>query len=130
MNKIKFGILGAGFGERVMYPCINFNKNMQVKYIFCRNKNKIKNKNILNKVTNNYNKIFNDKDIDIICIETPPSTHKFFVMKAIEKNKGIICEKPLAINMKQAKIMNHENPKESSWGIRTTRLKTNLEKNI
>ena len=78
---------------------------MQVKYIFCRNKNKIKNKNILNKVTNNYNKIFNDKDIDIICIETPPSTHKFFVMKAIEKNKGIICEKPLAISTKQAKIM-------------------------
>ena len=105
MSKIKYAILGAGFGERVIYPCISFNKNMHVKYIFCRNKNKIKNKKILNKVTDNYKEIFNDKDVDIVCIETPPSTHKFFVMEAIKKNKGIICEKPLAINLKEAKLM-------------------------
>ena len=26
VKKIKFGILGAGFGERVIYPCINFTR--------------------------------------------------------------------------------------------------------
>lgn len=105
MNKTKFAILGAGFGERVMRPCINFNKNMNVKYIFCRNQNKIKNKKILSKVTNNYEEILNDKEVDIVCIETPPSTHKFFVMEAIKKNKGIICEKPLGLNLREAKLM-------------------------
>ncbi len=105
MKKLTFAILGAGFGERVIYPCISYNKNMEVKYIYCRYKKKIKNRNILKKVTTDYKKIFNDKDVDIICIETPPSTHKFFVMEAIKKNKGIICEKPLAFNLKEAKTM-------------------------
>ena len=106
-------ILGAGFGERVMYPCISFNKNMRVKYIFCRNINKKKNKKLKNKFTNDYKKIFNDKDIDIVCIETPPNTHKFFVMEAIKKNKGIICEKPLALNLHEAKLMNKEVKKKN-----------------
>ena len=105
MKKLTFAILGAGFGERVIYPCISYNKNMEVKYIYCRSKKKIKNRNILKKVTTDYKKIFNDKDVDIICIETPPSTHKFFAMEAIKKNKGIICEKPLALNLKEAKTM-------------------------
>ena len=108
MKKVKFGILGAGFGERVMYPCINHNKNLEVKYIFCRNKKKIKNNKILNKVTENYKKIFNDKEIDIVCIETPPKTHKFFVKEAIKNNKAIICEKPLAINIEDAKMMSKQ----------------------
>jgi len=112
MSALTFGILGSGFGERVMNPCVSFNKNMKVKYIFCRNKNKIKNKKIKSKITDDYNKIFNDKDIDIVCIATPPSTHKFFVMEAIKKNKGIICEKPLASNLRDAKLMNQAIEKE------------------
>ena len=105
MSKINFGILGAGFGERVMYPCINFNKNMKVKYIFCRNIKKIKNIKAKNVITNNYKKVFTNKKIDIICIETPPSTHKFFVNEAIKNKKGIMCEKPLALNTKDAMLM-------------------------
>ena len=33
MKKIKVGIIGAGFGERVVLPCVNFTKKMEVKYI-------------------------------------------------------------------------------------------------
>ena len=37
MKNFKVGILGAGFGERVVLPCVEFVENMKVKYIYCRN---------------------------------------------------------------------------------------------
>ena len=52
MKNFKVAILGAGFGERVVLPCIDFVNNMEVKYIYCRNLKKIKNKENLKYVTN------------------------------------------------------------------------------
>ena len=42
MKNFKIGILGAGFGERVVLPCVEFVNNMKVKYIYCRNSKKLK----------------------------------------------------------------------------------------
>ena len=82
MKNFKVAILGAGFGERVVLPCIDFVNNMEVKYIYCRNLKKIKNKENLKYVTNDYKKIFNDKEINLIFIETPPYTHKKFLIES------------------------------------------------
>ncbi len=105
MKKFKVGILGAGFGERVVLPCVEFIDNMEVKYIYCRNTKKIKNKENLKYVTNDYKKILNDKEINLIFIETPPYTHKKFLIESIKHNKNVFCEKPLSANLKDAKIM-------------------------
>ncbi len=106
MKKIKVGIIGAGFGERVVLPCVNFTKKMEVKYIFCRNLNRIKNKFNLKYATTNYKEIFEDKEIKFIFIETPPYTHKKFLQEAINYKKNVICEKPLSDNLRDAKKMN------------------------
>ena len=58
MKHFKVGILGAGFGERVVLPCIEFVNNMKVKYIYCRNSKKIKNKlSKIKKLTKKFCKI-------------------------------------------------------------------------
>ena len=42
MKNFKVGILGAGFGERVVLPCVEFVENMKVKYIYCEIQKKLK----------------------------------------------------------------------------------------
>ena len=58
----------------------------------------------------NYEKLIEDENIDIIYIALPNSFHFEWVLKAIEKNKNILIEKPAFLNLKNAKmIFNHQN---------------------
>lgn len=45
-----------------------------------------------------YEDVINDLDIDIVYISSIPSTHEFLVKSALNKNKHVLCEKPLLIN--------------------------------
>ncbi len=45
------------------------------------------------------------EDIDIIDICLPTSLHKEYVLKAAEKKKNIFCEKPIARNLEDGKMM-------------------------
>lgn len=53
-----------------------------------------------------YIKMLNDIKPDIVSIVTPESSHcEIVVNSAKEGVKGILCEKPMAMNLKEAKIM-------------------------
>ena len=51
------------------------------------------------KIEKNYNKIFNDKNVDIIFISSPTNTHIKFIEEGIKHKKTIFCEKPLDLNI-------------------------------
>ena len=44
-------------------------------------------------------------DIDIVDVATPNDTHYTVAMAALRAGKHVLCEKPLALNMRQAKAM-------------------------
>ena len=44
-------------------------------------------------------------DVDIVHIATPPFTHKDIVMAALRAGKHVLCEKPLAIDLDDAREM-------------------------
>lgn len=46
--------------------------------------------------------LFKNESLDFIDICTPPNTHKTLIQKAIKYNCHILCEKPLATNLKEA----------------------------
>lgn len=50
-----------------------------------------------------YNKILDDKDIDIVLILTSMNEHAKITKKAIKKNKHVLVEKPMATNFKDLK---------------------------
>lgn len=54
-----------------------------------------------------YDKVLNDKNIDVIDICTPNNLHFDMIKKAIASDKHILCEKPLAINYDDAKEILH-----------------------
>ncbi|MDB2606994.1 Gfo/Idh/MocA family oxidoreductase [Zobellia sp.] len=53
----------------------------------------------------NYEELFNSKDVDVIYIATPHTSHETLTIKAMEKGKHVLCEKPLGIDPEQVSRM-------------------------
>ena len=58
---------------------------------------------------------YNDKNVDVIFITTPTSTHIKYIMEAVKFKKTIFCEKPLDLNINKIneckKFIEKYNPK-------------------
>ena len=53
-------------------------------------------------VTDNYDTLLNDPDLDAIIIATPAHTHYTFALKALQHGKHLFIEKPLTLEVQQA----------------------------
>lgn len=54
-----------------------------------------------------YERLAGDPDVDLVYISTPHSRHKADSMLCLEAGKGVLCEKPFAINAKEtAEVIN------------------------
>jgi len=110
MNKpLNIGIIGIGrFGINYLRT-FNELQNAQVKWI-CATKEATLNKastevksDSNTKKTLNYKDILNDKDVDAVAIVTPGSTHYSLAKEALQSDKHVIVEKPLAFHSEDAK---------------------------
>lgn len=52
-----------------------------------------------------YDELLNSEDIDIVYIATPHDSHLEWSIKAMDSNKHVLCEKPLAVNRAQVELM-------------------------
>ena len=95
MKKIT-AIIGIGHWGTVHFKYLIKLSNIEIKYIYYR---KIYPKNLptkyKKKITDNLNKILNDKEIQYVHIVTPIKTHETLANLLIKKNKKILVEKPL-----------------------------------
>ncbi|HYF67389.1 MAG TPA: Gfo/Idh/MocA family oxidoreductase [Ohtaekwangia sp.] len=53
----------------------------------------------------NFDTIVNNKDIDIVYVVLPNSMHHEFVIRAAKAGKHVICEKPMAVSVKEGEEM-------------------------
>lgn len=107
MNKpVNIGIIGVGRFGKNYFSTFNQLDNALVTWICATEESDIKatlkkaNKDI--KTTANYKDILDDKEVDAIAIVTPGSTHYPITKEALESDKHVIVEKPLAFNSKDA----------------------------
>lgn len=75
-----------------------------------------------------YSEMLEDENIDTIHICTPHYLHYEMVKLAIEKGKGVICEKPLAINREEFDAMMTLPGKEKVAVVFQNRLNSCVEK--
>ena len=52
-----------------------------------------------------YQDLLDDDEIDIVYVATVNHTHKPVVLQAVEAGKHVLCEKPLAVNVREAQEM-------------------------
>ena len=53
--------------------------------------------------TKNYKDILNNPDVHAVCVATPTATHFSLTQEALEHNKHVLCEKPLALDPQECK---------------------------
>jgi len=54
------------------------------------------------KAYDSYDAIMNDAEVDILYIATPHNSHAPLTIKALQHNKHVLCEKPIALNYNDA----------------------------
>jgi len=108
MKKINWGIIGLGnIAQSFSNGFLNVN-NSRLLAVSSRDSEKLerfKNKFNIHKnyVFNDYEDILDCKDVDIIYITLPNNFHYKWIIKAINKNKRILVEKPAVLNFSDAK---------------------------
>src|SRR4030095_14661423 len=104
------GIIGVGFGMQVYVPAFQ-SEGWQVSAICSRNRDKAAQAaaaaGIAGVYTDPHELIARD-DLDAIAISTPPSAHHALAIAALRVGKDVLCEKPFALDVKQAAEMRDE----------------------
>jgi len=107
-NNVNVGLLGAGFMGALHLSC--YRAMNEVQYIAVCDKNiaranKVASRYGAQKVYDDYQDLLNDDKLDIIDICVPTPLHPSAVVQASERNKNILCEKPIALNLEDADRM-------------------------
>ncbi len=107
MANKRVGIIGIGFGTAVHVPGFQ-SEGWDVVAICSRNEEKVKAAAKAGGIPNwhtDAHDLIARKDLDAVAITTPPGPHHELSLAAIKAGKHVLCEKPFAVNAKQAAEM-------------------------
>lgn len=107
MAKPRVGIVGLGFGAQVHLPAFQ-SEGWDVVAVASRNRDKARAAADAAAVADAHAdplELIARTDVDAIAISTPPRTHHPIAMAALAAGKHVLCEKPFAMNAREAAEM-------------------------
>ena len=107
-DKVGIGIIGTGFARRVQIPAFlrcEAAEIVSVASAHRENAESAAREYGIAHFTDNWRETIENEAVDLICITTPPATHLEMTLFALEKEKHVLCEKPMAMNATQAEEM-------------------------
>jgi predicted dehydrogenase len=109
MTKIRLGVIGAGdFAGVCHLPGLRSHPQAQVVALCGRNYHKVRalaDRFSVPDVHTNYEELCRRDDLDGVTIVTPNALHAEQAITAFEQGKHVFCEKPLGMNVAEAKEM-------------------------
>ena len=116
-NKGVIGLIGAGnFTKMTLLPALK-GTDVQIKHIVSSggvNGTALAQKHNIAQSTTDYDLVLEDKDVNLVMITTRHNLHANMVIKALNKNKHVFVEKPLALNVEE--LQNIEEAYKESKG--------------
>jgi predicted dehydrogenase len=104
-QEVKIGLIGAGKWGVNYINTIKNTKGVSIKKIACKS---LAGKESLLRnfeITNNWHEVITSSVIDGIIIASPPETHYEIAAESIRNSKPVIIEKPLTLDLKEAKLL-------------------------
>lgn len=109
MSKLRFGVLStANIGRNQVNPAIQQSSNAELLAVASRDALKARafaEAGGFPRSYGSYEALLDDKEVDAVYIPLPNSMHREWTIKAAEKGKHILCEKPLATTAGDARDM-------------------------
>ena len=105
---LKVGIIGAGFMGEMHAQCYKaIPEKCELKALadLRNDKARLFEEKFKVKVYSQAEELINEKDIDIVDVCLPTYLHHQYVLKAIRAGKNVLCEKPIALTVKDGKEM-------------------------
>ena len=105
---VRIGIIGTGFARKVQIPAFELCEGAQVVSIASAslaNAKSTADEFGIGHFTDDWRETIAREDVDLICITTPPKFHREMTLAAIENRKHVLCEKPMAMNVAEARQM-------------------------
>ena len=103
---IRVGLIGFGAGGQIFHaPVLTTVKGLELVKIRATKPGQIavvKAKYPGAAIVNNSEEIFDDKNIDLVVITTPNTSHYSLAMQALQAGKHVVVDKPFTINTKEA----------------------------
>jgi len=104
---VKVGIIGAGFTGGIhasSYAIIPNTELLAIVDVDMEKSRALANR-FNAKAYNNFQIMLNELEIDMVDVCLPTNLHREYVLKAARAGKHVLCEKPLARNLRDAEIM-------------------------
>jgi predicted dehydrogenase len=108
MERIRIGILGSGFARKVQIPAFQSCDGAEIVSIASASLENAKaaaDEFGIAHYTADWRETVSRDDVDLVCITTPPKLHREMTLAAIENRKHVLCEKPMAMNVAEAREM-------------------------
>jgi xylose dehydrogenase (NAD/NADP) len=102
---IRWGFLGAGFiATKALTPAVHGAKNAVLQAVASRDVIRSQSLEPV-KVHSTYQDLLDDPDIDAVYISLANHQHCEWSIKALNAGKHVLCEKPIAMNASEARLM-------------------------
>ena len=105
---IRVGVIGTGFGAAVHIPALKHLPDFEVAAVCSRRAERARAaaaEHDIPTVCNDFRDLVSDRDIDAVVIAAPPYLHHQMTLAALEAGKHVLCEKPMARNLAEARDM-------------------------
>jgi len=102
---VRWGFIGAGYvASRAMAPAVHAASGAELYAVASRDA--ARSAELEPKVVHNsYSDLIDDPNVDAVYISLTNVQHKEWVIAALEAGKHVLCEKPLALNAEEVRIM-------------------------
>ena len=107
-SPVGIGIIGTGFARTTQIPGFRDCMGARIVAIASRNRERaeaVAKEFGIEHVASDWQDLVAHKDVDLVSIVTPPSTHMEITLAALEERKAVLCEKPMALNAGEAARM-------------------------
>jgi predicted dehydrogenase len=110
-KKINWGIIGLGKIANKFAADLQLSDNSMLYAVASRNPEKaaiFSEQHHSSKFYASYEELADDPEIDVIYIATPHTFHFENTMMCLKKGKGVLCEKPMGMNLQEVETMVRE----------------------
>jgi predicted dehydrogenase len=106
---LRIGLLGASrIGPRAILEPAQSRADVAVTCVAARDPDRARafaQAHGVSAIANDYAELVTRDDVDVVYNGLPPAAHKLWTLRALEAGKGVLCEKPFALNAGEARDM-------------------------
>ena len=107
-TNVRVAIVGTGFGQRVQIPGFRHCEGVEIVAVCSAHREHaqaVAQRFGIPCSYDNYQRMLAEVELDLVSIATPPHLHYPMTMDALDVGVHVLCEKPMAMNLQEAREM-------------------------